>query len=614
MEEPHEVLAFLKQKYRGNTLARMLAWKQELHNMQQSAKESAEAFASRMVILRDKCASVGYGIPEVEFVGLLLRGLRQEYEIVRTGLRLHMSDSVTVTDVLGQLLAFESGRPAVSANLESAAAPVGEALLAGGSKGKASGAGQGKFPWNCHYCGKKGHAWRACLTYLADEEAGKVRADFRPQAPGFGRHGKVVAAVCLAALDGGDGSGAARDENPAPDASLEPPAGAWYLDSGAAYHFCRERSAFHTLDESQKGYMRVASKQQHRYHGVGTVLAVSDEGVPVLLHGVRYVPDLGYNLVSLRCVDVRGCDVHTRGGVARVELDGQLLFTADLSCLDHLYTVQWQVVRDGAGAVAVECAAEIGDGGCAPPGVAAVSSMVHAEQLCAVAVDVPVQGAVQAARPRDPDLSDVLFPVSGSTVGSVLGSAALQALTASSEAVSVFDDHAAEFGFIKKEGFDDGASAPGSPIVLDSGVPSKGAMIGYSDTSWDPDLQCFTLKYVWTWEGDILLVIGQQPAGWAATVVEAEVKTINFGLVLGDWLNKVLETRGFNVSGATLISDNMAGLAMAAAGAAGTGSGSRVGLEYNPVAGDVCAAVCAHTYPYSSIVELGLGFGPLPHG
>lgn len=60
MRDPHDVVQFVKQKYRGNTLSRMLAWKGELHTAAQAGGETSEAFVERLTVLRDKCSTVGY--------------------------------------------------------------------------------------------------------------------------------------------------------------------------------------------------------------------------------------------------------------------------------------------------------------------------------------------------------------------------------------------------------------------------------------------------------------------------------------------------------------------------------------------------------------------------
>lgn len=75
--EPSDLVAFVRRKYRGNTITRMLACKREMHSATQLPNEGCEAYISRLIAVRDKCASHGYSLPDVEFVGIAMQGLAQ---------------------------------------------------------------------------------------------------------------------------------------------------------------------------------------------------------------------------------------------------------------------------------------------------------------------------------------------------------------------------------------------------------------------------------------------------------------------------------------------------------------------------------------------------------
>ena len=115
------------------------------------------------------------------------------------------------------------------------------------------------------------------------------------------------------------------------------------LDSGASRHIFSSKDAF------QPGSLRpcivkvyTADTKNHQMSThVGTaVLSISDDHGSRLikLFNALLVPDMPMHLVSLSCLDDRGCKAISEGGQIQIDLNGQHLVTA-IKTAEHLYRI-----------------------------------------------------------------------------------------------------------------------------------------------------------------------------------------------------------------------------------------------------------------------------------
>ncbi|GFY87494.1 hypothetical protein Acr_05g0011330 [Actinidia rufa] len=91
----------------------------------------------------------------------------------------------------------------------------------------------------------------------------------------------------------------------------------WVLDSGSAYHFCRDRKMFSTY-ATCKGLLRMAKNTTNKAVGKGTVRFRMADGRSVTLTEVRHVPKLRKNLISIEMLDSMGCSIVAKGGILRI--------------------------------------------------------------------------------------------------------------------------------------------------------------------------------------------------------------------------------------------------------------------------------------------------------
>ncbi|GFZ14238.1 hypothetical protein Acr_24g0004280 [Actinidia rufa] len=91
----------------------------------------------------------------------------------------------------------------------------------------------------------------------------------------------------------------------------------WVLDSGSAYHLCRDREVFSTYAACE-GRIWMANNTASRVVGRGTVRFRMADWRSVTLTEVRHVPNLRKNLISIGMLDAKGCRFDASGGILRV--------------------------------------------------------------------------------------------------------------------------------------------------------------------------------------------------------------------------------------------------------------------------------------------------------
>lgn len=73
----------------------------------------------------------------------------------------------------------------------------------------------------------------------------------------------------------------------------------WLLDSGSSNHMIAKRELFHQLDEIMSDNVRLGDDKEVDALGKGLIAINVHRGGVILLHGVQYVPNLAYNLLSV---------------------------------------------------------------------------------------------------------------------------------------------------------------------------------------------------------------------------------------------------------------------------------------------------------------------------
>jgi len=78
----------------------------------------------------------------------------------------------------------------------------------------------------------------------------------------------------------------------------------WFLDSGASFHMTSDKSLFSTLEEKDLQILIVmGNDEKYSVSSVGMVIFQREHGARLTLIGVKYVPGLKRNLVSIAMLE-----------------------------------------------------------------------------------------------------------------------------------------------------------------------------------------------------------------------------------------------------------------------------------------------------------------------
>ncbi|GFY90898.1 hypothetical protein Acr_07g0010940 [Actinidia rufa] len=145
--------------------------------------------------------------------------------------------------------------------------------------------------FKCFFCDQEGHIRRNCPKYKTHMQSSETAS---------------ASASVMTDSDNDAFLVSSADENPD-----------WVLDSGSAYHFCRDRKMFSTYAACE-GLVRMANNTTNKVVGKGTVRFRMADGRSVTLTEVRHVPKLRKNLISIGMLDSMGCSIAAKGGILRI--------------------------------------------------------------------------------------------------------------------------------------------------------------------------------------------------------------------------------------------------------------------------------------------------------
>ena len=97
----------------------------------------------------------------------------------------------------------------------------------------------------------------------------------------------------------------------------------WTIDSGATRHMTTDRQSFVSFKDTPTG-IRVGGKKTLRSPGRGDI-EVTINGKNTLMRDVLWVPDLGYNLLSISALERRKCEINFVAGKVNITRRGTLI-------------------------------------------------------------------------------------------------------------------------------------------------------------------------------------------------------------------------------------------------------------------------------------------------
>ncbi|KAJ8731579.1 hypothetical protein PYW07_004743 [Mythimna separata] len=182
-------------------------------------------------------------------------------------------------------------------------------------------------PIKCFRCKKSGHFKKDCPDNSDGKKSGHFKKDC-PDDSDVKKSGRRSQAHLTALA-----AGVKRD--------------VWYVDSGAAQHFCNDRRFLSDFTNEKSKKVLIANGEALPTAGKGTAQTVLKDNSVRSISNVYLVPKLSANLLSVSAMDKKGFEIVFRSGVCTVYDNGEVLATATLR--DGIYEL------DAIETVSVSC-------------------------------------------------------------------------------------------------------------------------------------------------------------------------------------------------------------------------------------------------------------------
>ena len=272
----------LETLYMAKSLTSKLYLKRQLYSFRMKEGVTINEHLCEFNKITIDLLNAGVIVNEEDKTLLFLCSLPPTYEHLVITL-LHGKDTVKFDDVTSTLLSDEYRKKDVERPAEGLFVRGKTKERKFGSKFRSKSRPRGDL--ECFWCHEKGHMKRDCLKYKASEK----------------KEGNEAAVVTeVASDDSGDVLAVT---------TYEYTANSWILDSGCSYHMCPNRDWFTTYNDVNGGTVLMGNDHACEIVGVGTVRIKMHDGVVRTLTGVRHIPDLRKNLISLGSLDSNGCQM-----------------------------------------------------------------------------------------------------------------------------------------------------------------------------------------------------------------------------------------------------------------------------------------------------------------
>lgn len=343
MEEsdPEKIWKKLGDQFMSKTLTQKVYLKQKLYGLKmQEGSNLAEHINVFNQVIAD-LVKVEVKVDDEDRAIILLCSLPGSYEHLVTTLT-YGKESIKVEDVVAALLSHEERRKN-NATGESS----GDALLVKYDRGGETGKKKKKKGPQCYGCKEYGHLRRDCPEL---------------------KKGGTASVVFSKKKDDSDSS-----DGDVLTVSSERSCGAWLLDSASSFHATSKKEWFSSYVEQDKGgsaYM--GDDSRYRVIGVGDIKFKMYDDQEILLKGVKHVPALRRNLISLGILHDEGLLYQAAPDkkTLRVMQDGKTVMIGEKSVTTHQYKLRGSVVEGGVmdgRATAAVCSSddeEVASSGC----------------------------------------------------------------------------------------------------------------------------------------------------------------------------------------------------------------------------------------------------------
>lgn len=308
-----DVLEKLKSVHQVSQLERVQALLSEFHTFK--IKDSIDLGASKLTQLQLEIAAADRNEKPSDTIKktVLLHGLPDEYQSTVFALKAAGLSKITFDDMVQRLKEVETAMKGQTDSSQDLARFAGRKGQHQPRKTQNRNQGDQTPTTNrrtikCYHCHKTGHVKNECwlLHGRPEQQRRPQQSPAMSQEAAWGTRYQSVFAHQV-------GYGKPEQQE-------------WVLDSGCTKHMTFDRG--HFIDyKKHGGLVTVANGKTLKVQGGGTI-EVPIQGKMTEITGVIYVPDLGYNLLSVSQLGERGMQCHFDGTSATLMRNGRVVATA----------------------------------------------------------------------------------------------------------------------------------------------------------------------------------------------------------------------------------------------------------------------------------------------
>ena len=315
----------IRNVFERHTLLNKLAARRKFYTATLGESETILEFANRMCQLAATLKSMNVDIPDSELAMALLNGLPEQYAPIITALDAIGDDDDSLSfDFVKARIMQEEQR--IKMRLDTALAKSEQAALLSYNK-------HSQRP-KCNHCSKVGHFETKCwkkFPHLNPHK--KSRKPDSSLVVNEKQDDEPV--ICLMTK---------HHERNTPKKSTD-----WFIDSGCTAHMTYDRSAFTAFNEEVQAGVELGNQATSMVMGHGDInitLLVEGQKRPCILKNVLYVPDLGFQLISVKTLNKSSFEVVFKNGICHISKKGSVIATGSLK--NNLYKLNTWTSDDTA--------------------------------------------------------------------------------------------------------------------------------------------------------------------------------------------------------------------------------------------------------------------------